>query len=196
MSLGLDYSSIAREMFSPTYSNRIRRIITGAAAIILLAGIFASILPLDTLASGQMCTLACCVGRAPHAAGSCIDGSCHAVFKRSDHHHRSQNQLADEFCGLPSFSRHHLSQRNPQTESKQDSISGSVLGRPCDPNCGSAVFISSTQRRLRHFSTVAYKKRPRAPSPASYRCYVESKFKARGGFSKQVSPRGPPVLFS
>lgn len=175
-------------------SNRVTRVAKGALAIALLTGIFAGIVPFGTLASGKMCTLACCAGRPPHAAGSCMDASCHAVFNRTDH--RFRKQPADKFCGLPSFSRHHLSQRNPKTESKQDSISGSALGRPCDPNCAGTVFISSTQSRPRQFSTVAHKKRPRAPSPASYRCYVENTFTTGGGFSKQVSPRGPPVLFS
>ena len=192
----LDHGSITRNMFSAACSNRIRRIITGVLAIILLNGILASILPLETLAGGQMCTLACCAGQPSHAAGSCMDGSCHAVFKRTDHNHRSQRQLADQLCGLASFSRHHLSQRSAQTEPKQDSIVRSAMGRPCDPNCGGVVFISSTQSRPREFSTVAYKKRPRTRSPAPYRCSVESRFKTLDGFGKQVSPRGPPVLFS
>lgn len=183
-------------MFFATCSNRISRIITGASAIILLTGILASILPLETLASGQMCTLACCAGRAPHAAGSCMDGSCHAVFKRTDHNHRSKKQVADQLCGQPSFSRHRLSQHSAQTESKQNSISVCAMGRPCDLDCGGAVFISSTQSRPRQFSTVADKKKPRAPTPARSGCYVESRFKTVDGFGKQVSPRGPPVLFS
>lgn len=179
-----------------TRQARIKHIARGLLATSVLAALLAGILPVETIAGGQMCTLACCAGRAPHAAGSCMDGSCHAVFKRTDQNHRSKKRVADQLCGQPSYSRHRLSQRSAQTESKQDSIAGGAMGRPCDLNCGGAVFISSTQSRPRQFSTVAYKKKPRAPSPARYGCYVESRFKTLDGFGKQVSPRGPPVRFS
>jgi len=179
-----------------TRKARIKNIARGLLATFALAALLAGILPVETIAGGQMCTLACCAGRAPHAAGSCMDGSCHAVFKRTDHNHRSKRQVADKLCGQPSFSRHRLSQHSAQTESKQESISVCAMGRPCDLDCGGAVFISSTQSRPRQFSTVAYKKKPRALSPARSGCYVESRFKTLDGFGKQVSPRGPPVLFS
>ena len=49
-------------------------------------------------AGGPMCTLACCAGRAPHAAGSCMNGSCQAGVSEHDHasssfhHHHEETQ--------------------------------------------------------------------------------------------------------
>jgi hypothetical protein len=51
-------------------------------------------------ARGTLCAMACCVGRAPHAAGSCTHGSCetgvsanksgNADAENSHHHHQPQ----------------------------------------------------------------------------------------------------------
>ena len=73
----------------------VSRLLVGAT---LLLSLLASSFPLGTLASGPMCTLACCAGRAPHAAGSCMNGSCHAFLtghpnKGHIHHERPSRLL-------------------------------------------------------------------------------------------------------
>jgi hypothetical protein len=58
---------------------------------------------LPAAASGPLCTLACCAGRAAHAAGSCMDGSCDsgvATPKPANNsapqlHHHHEQQLAE-----------------------------------------------------------------------------------------------------
>jgi hypothetical protein len=50
-----------------------RAILAVALLLILVGG--SIVLPIAA-AGGPVCTLACCAGRAPHAAGSCMHGSC------------------------------------------------------------------------------------------------------------------------
>lgn len=80
---------------------RIARALLGA---MLFFSVLASSFPLATLASGPMCTLACCAGRAPHAAGSCMNGSCHAFLtghtKKIHIHHEAPTEQAEQLCGL------------------------------------------------------------------------------------------------
>src|SRR5690349_10464722 len=60
-----------------SYTDRKRIVVRTVLAVSLLLAFLASSFPLTTIASGPMCTLACCAGRPPHAAGSCMNGSCH-----------------------------------------------------------------------------------------------------------------------
>ena len=186
---------------------RVARIVFGVA---LLVAFLASSFPLTTTAGAPLCTLACCASRAPHAAGSCMNGSCHAFLRGRSKTARIQGEMGytEKFCGLtrPSeFNRlfsstaHHTARNGEgpgkQIESNQDSKSGGMIGRPCDPNCGGAVFSFATQGRSRHFSATAYADKPR-PHSVSRRQYVGTRPGKLGGFALQVSPRGPPVLFS
>jgi hypothetical protein len=47
-------------------------------AVAMLLTLVAGSIVLPAVASGPLCALACCAGRAPHAAGSCLHGSCQA----------------------------------------------------------------------------------------------------------------------
>jgi hypothetical protein len=73
-------------------------------ATLLLSILWANI-PTASLASGPMCNLACCAGRAPHAAGSCMNGSCHAFLmgraETSKIHVHLPVHESEQLCGLP-----------------------------------------------------------------------------------------------
>jgi hypothetical protein len=72
--------------------------------IALLLTLVAGSIALPAAASGPLCTLACCAGRAPHAAGSCMHGSCgtglvaHNAASNGPNkaHHRHEQQPAEE----------------------------------------------------------------------------------------------------
>jgi hypothetical protein len=71
-------------------------------AVTLLLTLIAGGISLPAAASGPLCTLACCTGRAPHAVGSCMNGSCDVGASRHDtasshqaHHHHEQ-QAAEQ----------------------------------------------------------------------------------------------------
>ena len=69
-------------------------------AVTLLLLLVAGSITWPAAASGPLCTLACCAGKTPHAAGSCMQGSCqsgitaHHRASHAQHHH--EQQLADE----------------------------------------------------------------------------------------------------
>lgn len=73
-------------------------------AATLLLTLVAGNIVLPATASGSLCTLACCAGRAPHAAGSCMHGSCGtglATHNAASHdpnkaHHHHEQQPAEE----------------------------------------------------------------------------------------------------
>lgn len=73
------------------------------AATLLLMLVAGSIV-WPAAASGPLCTLACCASRAPHAAGSCMHGSCEAGVSANNatsktlhqsHHHHEQQQAQE-----------------------------------------------------------------------------------------------------
>jgi hypothetical protein len=72
-------------------------------AMMLLLTLVAGSIVLPAAAGGPLCTLACCAGRAAHAAGSCMDGSCDpgvATPKPANNsapqlHHHHEQQLAE-----------------------------------------------------------------------------------------------------
>lgn len=85
------------------YASRVTIAARASLAVVLLLTLVAGSIALPAAASGPMCTLSCCVGRAPHAAGSCMGGSCDAgVSARNpvsnthhSHHHQNQGQPED-----------------------------------------------------------------------------------------------------
>ncbi|HBB94524.1 MAG TPA: hypothetical protein DC054_03970 [Blastocatellia bacterium] len=178
-----------------------RSVLAAVLSLAFLGGSF----QLAQSASGSLCTLTCCAGRAPHAAGSCMNGSCRAVLKigRHDHAH-VYNQISDQFCGVErvatrkrSLLRVHVSSdQNAQAQSNQKSShpSTTVAGitKPCDPTCGGGMSISSTQNRPRQSTTAAFADKPRPPTHSQV---VASSFtfaKPLNGFSRGGGPRGPP----
>jgi hypothetical protein len=73
-------------------------------AVALLLTLVAGSIAWPAAASGPLCTLSCCAGKAPHAAGSCMHGSCVSNVSarkpasnssQHDHHHHEQ-QPAEE----------------------------------------------------------------------------------------------------
>jgi hypothetical protein len=73
------------------------RAVLGVTLLLTLVG---GSIALPAAASGPLCTLACCAGRAPHAAGSCMHGSCGTGLashnaasngpNKAHHHHEQQ----------------------------------------------------------------------------------------------------------
>ena len=79
------------------------------AATMLLTLVAGSI-PWPAAASGPLCTLACCAGRAPHAAGSCMHRSCQAGVSTHNPPNDSSHQA------------HHHHEEQPAEESDQSSV--------------------------------------------------------------------------
>jgi len=191
-------------MFARKRSNRLKLIARMALAAILLAGLLGGMLPLETLASGQMCTLACCAGRAPHAAGSCMDGSCHAALKKhSGQIHSSQRkEFGDQLCGAARFARRLSSGKSikpaehssKENESQQARLSSATITKPCLSDCGSCASGFTNPNRERN--TVAVIASTRPPSDLrliAIRCNLTRQLRA---LCRHFGPRAPPLSVS
>jgi hypothetical protein len=185
-------------------------------AALLLLTLLSTSLPLVTIASGPMCTLACCAGRAPHAAGSCMNGSCHAVLKGrakvSKIHLQFPVQESEQLCGLPrSTTRNSVvslrgsaaltlaaSSGRSRGSRAQDaaSVSTTALGRSCQSDCGTGTFGSSSQSRPRDSGAISYADKPRPPSTARLEHSSLSRAKALDALCRRSRPRGPPISSS
>ena len=74
-------------------------------AVMLLLMLVAGSIVWPASASGPLCAMACCAGKAPHAAGSCMHGSCETGVTanktgngdaKASHHHQEQHEQDDE----------------------------------------------------------------------------------------------------
>jgi hypothetical protein len=192
-------------MFTRTRTDRTKRFASATLASLLLAGLLASLFPLETLATGQMCNLACCAGRAPHAAGSCMDGSCYAALKKHSTHNRSfqRRQVAEQFCGLSRFARKPASRKSDQAvevsstknESESTRLSSSTISKPCLPNCGSCG-SGSAATDFRNHAVMARRQQSR-PLAATGLSDVSSAVSLTiKTLLRQSAPRAPPITFS
>jgi len=184
----------------------------------LLFAVLASTFPLATLASGPMCTLACCAGRAPHAAGSCMNGSCHAFRagqskKNLPNHRPARRQQLEPLCGLSlsalkikrvnqietvkvdyNSKRRTTSSQTTSQGPDQNSASTVALTKPCQPDCGSLTSGFMNPYRKRSPATIAFADRPRPPSDSRLWNFDDRATRSLSGRSRRHVPRGPPTF--
>jgi hypothetical protein len=196
------------------------RITRTILATLLLTTLLWNIVPVATIASGPMCTLACCAGRAPHAAGSCMTGSCHGVLahNRKVHVHTEASSPTVLLCGLsrlpmsanrlPSRSRlavlsdfgarahSDLSRDASKTFPDQASIATAVLTKPCQPDCGSCGTTFTNSNRQRNAAALAYANRPRPPSSVRLGTVHDTPPRKLNALCRRGAPRGPPLSLS
>jgi len=165
----------------------------GAAARMIVAALLAAAfmcaaLPLASVSAGNVCRLECCAARAPHAAGSCMNGTCHASLNLHRHEpHRSSVVPADEFCGLKIFSKRlRYIPKSIDTPATHESVV--ALARPCNADCGSCA-VSSISAKDKITITDTYRLQP-----SRTRWSIESNLVSSHEVSqRQHSPRGPPT---
>lgn len=186
---------------------RVSRVLLGST--LLLSVLWVNI-PFAAIATGPMCTLACCVGRAPHAAGSCMNGSCHAVLASSQKLQIHQTRIAptEQLCGLTRVTRNATRPRliprvatepNPATsKTAQDhsSVSTGALTKPCQPDCGSCPSGFAGSNRQRNAAALAYADRPRPPSGVGFGNGDFRPTPLLSALCRRGAPRGPPPSFS
>jgi len=185
-------------------------------AALLLLTLLSAAIPLTTIASGPMCKLACCAGRAPHAAGSCMNGSCHEFLMGCPKTPKVHLQLpvheSEQLCGLPrSTTRISVvplrgstaptlvtsSERSRGSRALDAAlVSMSTVGNPCQPDCGSGTIGSSGQSRPRDSGAISYADKPRPPSTSRHERSAFSGAKALEALCRHSRPRGPPISSS
>jgi hypothetical protein len=189
-------------MFTSTRIERVKRLVGVLLASVLLAGLLASIFPLETLATGRTCSLACCAGRTPHAAGSCMDGACHAALKKhsSQIHSSHPKEITEQLCGLARFARILKSRERSETievssqqnESGTTQLSSTTITKPCAPDCGScgAGFASAD---FRNHAVITRREQSRPlVGPGSGRASF-AQLLTQKTLIRQSAPRAPPT---
>jgi hypothetical protein len=197
--------------------SRLARVIPGA--VLQLAILWGSI-PAAAVATGPMCALACCAGRAPHAAGSCMNGSCHAALmahRKATHTHRElPAPQSEQLCGLKRSTARAFVWSRPVTTTvtsgsgingvysggsqtsrnslDRASVTTPALGKRCQPDCGAATFSSTNQRRPRETATLLFAKRDRPPSSLRLLAVANTQAHAREALRWRANPRAPPAL--
>ena len=189
------------------------RVILG---LVLVVSTLWTNIPLVEDVSGPMCDLVCCVGRAPHAAGSCMNSSCHAFPTGGNdrvHTHHEEPDEVEELCGLtgltmnaswlslvetvttdPGSGAHSdLSQSTSTSTSDKAGVSAAVVTKPCQLDCGSCASGFTNSNRKRNSSALAYADRPRPPSRGELVDVAYQATRKLRGLSRRGVPRGPPL---
>ena len=178
---------------------RVRRKGGVLLALLLMAGFISTVAPIASVSAGNTCTLSCCAGRAPHAAGSCMDGTCHAAIRL--HQRRNvRTQPEERLCGVAlrggavakTTFRHQVRERDSQSSAFQTSS----LTKPCQPDCGAGTFTSSSQSRPRDSGAISHADKPRPPSSGRLDRSSFNRANALDTLCRRSRPRGPPITFS
>ena len=173
--------------------------------VMILVGFLCSIAPLASVSAGSRCRLECCAGRAPHAAGSCMDGACEAPLRT--HPTAARNRQAkrahgEQFCGrsnaivLKSLARMRANHAPRQVGSDQTTASASAFVKPCQPDCGGSAAGFSNPNRHRNSAVLADVVRPRGPTAIHLSDFEKYRTQILEALCRQCAPRGPPPSFS
>jgi hypothetical protein len=167
-------------------------------AVLLIAGFIFAATPIASVFAGNTCALACCAGRAPHAAGSCMDGVCHTAIRL---HNKSSSlhthaPIAEKLCGSyvirPRTFATTVIDRREDENSQGASFHFSSFRQPCAPDCaGCAAFSRNSQSKMAALAVGNQ-------SPAGQnKCLSASLDRADtlDVSGRQHSPRGPPDHF-
>lgn len=184
-------------------------------AVLLLFAFLSSSVPLIVSASGSKCELACCAARAPHAAGSCVNGSCHAdSLKRrksarfASKQTEERSKQTEQLCGVPrrleikTLARirpqtvSQTASEHSQTVSDHKSLSNLSLSRPCLPECGGSGISSTNSNRQRNSAALVQPDRPRPRLDLRLVDLAHRSSQILDALCRQCAPRGPPASFS
>jgi hypothetical protein len=171
-----------------------------ALAVMLLIAFLSSIAPLAPVSAGSVCTLECCAGRAPHAAGSCMDGSCHAALLTSHKIEQAKLNPSEQLCGLnrkvANLALVRINHAPSRPKAEQTKLSAAAFVKPCQPDCGGCASGFTNPNRQKNSAAIADAVRPRAPiaihlsNPGYHRTQILD------ALCRQGAPRGPPLSFS
>jgi len=163
------------------------------AAAMVFALLSASV-PAGAFASAHLCAMACCAGHAPHLAGSCSGGSCHA---RLSPRKSTLKQTGEKLCGAPLLVSRvaHLGLRQGAARAATPSpaADAATLTTPCDPGCGAAALGAPGRNSSREKSAGSHADKPRPPTAGrSFRTTFGSTA-TPAALRRRSRPRAPPL---
>lgn len=184
-----------------------RVVVTVALALALLSGI----MPYNTLSSAHLCTMACCAGLAPHAAGSCHlnlsrqrnvhgDNACGAMDMSSEHggamqmHESAQTDVAShDHCNVQERRSTAQPPASQDTSSQTASVASLALTQPCSSDCGACSGNLAPLRRSPDAATLPYGVRPRPPTLAGQIQHSDELPYIPTARRRNSRPRAPPL---
>lgn len=115
-----------------------------ALAIALSFALLAVLVPVDALSASKLCSMPCCAGKAPHLAGSCAGGHCHAnlsIVKNEaepEHIHASETDTDESSASQESAMHMHgaqmVAEETHAPQRKVEEISVEVEGESPAPD--------------------------------------------------------------
>ena len=169
----------------------------------LLGVLLSSIAPVGPVSAGSMCRLSCCAARAPHAAGSCRDGSCQASLltsHKTEKHQRAKPEKAENLCGLSrqslakNFARVAFARASGSRKANLPTPWTVAFVKPCQSGCGSSCGLTSSNQR--NLAAVIGPGRPQDPAAAPTSDGGDHHAQLLTAMCRQGAPRGPPFLLS
>ena len=216
--------SVCVPFWSSVVSLNRKAILRAIASTVMMLSLVASSTPISALSLSptHVCTLACCAGRPPHEAGSCLHGACAVHLPIS---HRSVKAESEPLCGIHTLmARQGNAERILRTSARSrggdrrrlalaagsgseqssttsvpgnaTSLAAASLTRPCLPECGAATVGSANQNRPREAAALCFANRARPPSDSSLLTARFTPTHSSARLHRQCGPRGPPIPVS
>jgi hypothetical protein len=170
-------------------------------ASVLLTAFLSGMVPLASVSAGSMCNLECCAGRAPHASGSCMNGSCQATLTAhpAAKIHQAKPDQTEKFCGLARKIKAKNLARTRVKASRQTSpnqLLAAAFENPCQPDCGGCAAGFTNSKRQRNSAAIAGANRPRPPTDIHSSDFSSHRTRILKAQCRQGAPRGPPLSVS
>lgn len=172
------------------YIKRTRSAVRIIVAVLLTAAFVCAVVPLASVSASNVCRLECCAARAPHAAGSCMNGTCHAAIKLHKKFQRSAVSVSEEFCGLKRLASR-LGLRPAANDSAHTDTPVGKLAQTCAPDCGGCA-VGSVSAKGKATAGAAHE----PLSLLTFSAINVSRSAGSAILSLEYSPRGPPEDFS
>ena len=186
------------DSFSPRFARTI-------LAVALLCALFLVSVPVASVSAGPMCTRPCCAGHAAHAAGSCMNGSCHAAIHRrkAAYTPHSFTPRSEAFCGLSrrgsliaaSKIAKVISTTSRNESARPKGSAAALIGRGT-PDCSPCASGCASLNRQRNSASATDAEHLPLPTNICFGNLREDFARARDALARRYAARGPPVLFS
>jgi hypothetical protein len=184
-----------------------RTILATMLALVLLSGVA----PLNTLSRSHQCRMACCVGKSPHAEGSCSvafateteeEPAGEQVEEHAAHSHHAHQHAASATSekiassDVDAAQQQHPAQHSSSGKKSSRALNVAVLAMttPCSPACAAAAASASTQLpRPRDAAAMSVAGNPRPPTPARFKKEFSAVLSPSAERRRQLHPRAPPL---
>lgn len=190
----------------PARSSFARIILATMLALVLLSGVA----PLNSLSRSHQCRMACCVGKSPHAEGSCSVALAteaqeepageeveeHAAQSQHSHQHAASSTSEKIASSDDEMAQHHTAQYSSSDKKSSRTLNVAVqaVTPPCSPECAAAAASASTQLpRPRDAAAMSVAGNPRPPTPVRFSKEFSTVLPPSAERRRQLRPRAPPL---